>query len=233
MRAGADDYIVKPFDKHELEVRLRAGRRILELQAQLISAQEALREQASRDSLTSLWNRRTIFDVLDTEIERAGRQHSGLGLLMIDIDHFKRVNDQYGHMVGDIVLQRTSERMRASMRKYDSVGRYGGEEFLVILPGCDDSSILAQADRVRKSIGDMPMTFTLAGKSKPTSLVVTASIGATLIPAGNGVNAQTAITAADEALYLAKRSGRNCSVLTRIVPSGELPHSAAAQGALL
>ncbi len=232
MRAGADDYLVKPFDKHELEVRLRAGRRILDLQAQLISAQEALREQATRDSLTSLWNRRSILDVLETEISRADREATNLGLLMFDLDHFKSVNDDHGHLVGDVVLQQTAGRMRASMRKYDSVGRYGGEEFLAILPGVDESSIISQADRLRKSISDAPMMFASLTKAEARSVRVTVSVGATIILPGKRVTAEAAIHAADEALYIAKRSGRNCSVLVRITPEGDSTVFPVIQGAL-
>lgn len=138
LSAGADDYVVKAFEKQELEVRLRAGRRIIDLQAELVAAQAALMEQATRDALTRIWNRASILEALDREVIRSQREKRGLGVLMIDLDHFKLINDSYGHQAGDEALRKTARRMQAAIRPYDSLGRYGGEEFLMVVPGCDD-----------------------------------------------------------------------------------------------
>ena len=138
MEAGADDYLIKPFDNNELKVRLGPGQRIVHLQRQLIEAQDALREQATRDSLTRLWNRHAIWEILTRELARSQREGVPLGLVLGDLDHFKQVNDTFGHMAGDAVLREISIRLNTSIRSYDAAGRYGGEEFLIVLPGCDD-----------------------------------------------------------------------------------------------
>jgi len=126
LEAGADDYLAKPFDKSELKARLRAGARIIELQRQLLVAQEALREQATHDSLTGAFNRPAILEILQRELARREREHSSLCLAIADIDHFKAVNDIHGHQVGDVVLREVISRFRSETRRYDSIGRYGG-----------------------------------------------------------------------------------------------------------
>src|SRR5579864_7672032 len=131
--AGADYYLTKPFHADELHARLRAGGRILGLQNDLIRAREELRFHATHDVLTGVWNRKGIMELLDKELARAHRTGESLGLMMIDLDHFKTVNDTYGHAAGDAVLKEVAHRLVHSVRAYDLVGRYGGEEFLVIL----------------------------------------------------------------------------------------------------
>ena len=159
MDAGADDYITKPFDQHELQVRLRAGKRLADLQSELLSAREALREQASKDSLTRLWNRRSILDMLGRELARSSREPTPIGVVIVDLDHFKNVNDSQGHLVGDAVLCEAARRMQSAIRQYDSIGRYGGEEFLILLPGCDEQTSFTQAERLRKQIGNAEMSL--------------------------------------------------------------------------
>ena len=137
LEAGADDYLTKPFDVDVLHARVRAGKRILELQKELIQARESLRFEALHDHLTGLWNRGAVLNLLQREEQRRQRSGEALGVIMVDVDHFKAINDSYGHLVGDVVLTEVARRLTASVRGYDSVGRYGGEEFLIILPACD------------------------------------------------------------------------------------------------
>lgn len=203
MESGADDYITKPFDAQELKVRLRAGLRILELQAQLLAAREALREQATRDPLTCLWNRYSILDILNREVNRANREGTGVGVIMADLDHFKRVNDTYGHLAGDSVLREAARRMQASVRNYDAVGRYGGEEFLIVLPGSGNSSAMQLAERLRERICGVAITV------PEGSLLNTMSLGVTAWQRGAYPTPEMLLRAADEALYRAKASGRN------------------------
>ena len=200
MEAGADDYLTKPFNAHELRVRLRAGRRILDLQEELLLAREALRQQATHDGLTGLLNRGSIFDVLRIELARSAREHQPVALLMADLDGFKDINDTYGHLAGDAVLREAAQRMKAAARSYDSVGRYGGEEFLIVLPGCDIHDANAQAERVRKSIEARPFS---TGRE---SIRVTCSIG---LSCARDCPPDVLVREADAALYEAKSAGRN------------------------
>ncbi|HYP09143.1 MAG TPA: diguanylate cyclase [Bryobacteraceae bacterium] len=206
MDSGADDYITKPFDKHELKVRLRAGTRIVDLQEQLVTAREALRDQATRDYLTHLWNRSSILDILHRELDRSEREGTSVGVVVADLDHFKSINDTYGHFAGDAALQESARRMQASTRSYDAVGRYGGEEFLIVLPGVDEEGVRMQAERMRLAISGTPVS------AKEAELKVTCSFGCSSAVGGR-VSAEALIRAADEGLYRAKRAGRNCSVV--------------------
>jgi two-component system cell cycle response regulator len=203
MEAGADDYLTKPFNAHELRVRLRAGRRILDLQEELLVAREALREQATHDSLTGLLNRACILDTLNSELARAGRESQSLAVLIVDLDRFKRINDTFGHPAGDAVLREAARRMKAAVRRYDAVGRYGGEEFLIVLPGCGLSDAASQAERIREAVSAEPFRF------GATTLPVTCSIGLTSRGAPSPSDAGALIREADSALYRAKDNGRN------------------------
>ena len=203
MEAGADDYVTKPFNGLELKARLRAGRRILDLQAELLETREALREQATKDSLTGIWNRGSILEILGRELGRGLREGASAGVVMMDLDRFKSVNDAHGHLAGDRVLESSARRLQASIRIYDAIGRYGGEEFLVLLPGCDEKSAVCQAERMRQELEKEPV------RVFGNDISVTASFGVTTTAPGVGLRPEDVIRAADEALYAAKRSGRN------------------------
>jgi len=204
--AGADDYLTKPFNSSELRARLRAGRRIVELQEQLLAAQEELRMRATHDGLTGLLNRFAIMEILRRELARCSREKQPISILMADLDKFKQVNDSLGHLAGDAVLREAAVRMQAAFRCYDSIGRYGGEEFLVVLPACDEGEAWSLGERFRVLISASSFTF---GESM---LAVTCSIGCATQSGGESWDADSMIRLADEALYDAKHSGRNRTV---------------------
>jgi len=205
MDAGADDYLKKPFDSDELHARVRAGNRIVDLQAALIRAKNDLQFAAAHDPLTGLWNRGAIVKLLEREISRRERTGDSLGVVMTDIDHFKKINDQYGHLIGDAVLKEVTRRLAAGVRPYDAVGRYGGEEFLMVFPGCNASTLFVSAERLRCSIADQPI------ETKAGEISVTLSFGLATTELGdnNLPDCETLLRSADEALYAAKARGRN------------------------
>ena len=201
LEAGADDYLTKPFERNELRARLTVGRRILDLQDGLIRAREEFRFQATHDVLTGIWNRRALLDLLQRELERASRNHSSTALLMLDLDHFKEVNDKYGHLAGDAVLREVARRVMQVIRSYDFVGRYGGEEFLVVLPACDRIHAFQSAERIRSAVAAAPISV------NNLAISVTTSIGVTAVAAE--VCEKQLLAVADAALYQAKSAGRN------------------------
>lgn len=198
---GADDYLVKPFDGYELRAKLLAAQRILGLQDRLIAMRDELQVQATHDALTGLWNRRASMASLDRELVRATREKKTVGLMLADLDHFKQINDTYGHLAGDKVLQAVAAKLKTVLRSYDTIGRYGGEEFLIISPGCDEAAILRRAEHLRASIAAEAVVTPEGNISVSLSLGAAVSDGST--------PQDQFLKAADEALYRAKRGGRN------------------------
>ena len=199
--AGANDYISKPYDSKELRARIRVGQRMAELQSNLLEARNALAHQATYDSLTGVLNRRAILDHLHKELARARRENGTLSVGMCDIDHFKAVNDTWGHLTGDSVLVAFTRCLLAGLREYDHVGRYGGEEFLVIAVGSKGQSEESLYERLRAGVAASRI------ETEGKTVSITVSIG--VAPGTGQSTVDSLLAAADAALYRAKAAGRN------------------------
>jgi two-component system, cell cycle response regulator len=209
LESGADDYLIKPWDPNELRARLRTGQRILQLEDRLVEARETMRFKATHDHLTSLLNRGAIVDFLERELVRTLREKGCTIVMLGDLDFFKKVNDAYGHLVGDEVLRETARRLLGSVRSYDFVGRYGGEEFLMVLNNCDTGQAIRRAEEVRTAVAGLPI------QTSRGPLSVTMSIGVLSSRDWTDHNIKEILCEADAALYQAKASGRNCCQLAR------------------
>ncbi|MBN2246157.1 MAG: diguanylate cyclase [Candidatus Aminicenantes bacterium] len=199
LTAGADDYITKPFYFPELKIRLQKGEKI-------ILREDARIKSASVDSLTQLWNRKKILDLLEEELERGERSEQPVGVFMVDIDHFKKMNDSYGHIIGDKILSEVASRLKRPLRKYDKVGRYGGDEFLVIVTHLGSEYIKRLAQRMIESISEQ--NFLVDNHE----LKINVSIGGISSEDLPNATGEKLIEASDSALLTAKRSGRNRAV---------------------
>ena len=202
LESGATEYLATPFDEQELRARLIVAVRMLDLHDYLISSREQFRDQATRDALTGVWNRRGILEILERDLDGAGHNGRSTGILMLDLDHFKNVNDAHGHLAGDLVLQETARRLCRKLRAFDCLGRYGGEEFLIVVPATNERELCELAERIRASTESEPIP------TGPINSRITFSIGAAIAKPGDRSKAEV-IAVADEALYEAKKLGRN------------------------
>jgi len=198
LEAGADDFLIKPFDQEELKYRVKIGERIIRLERRIL-------ELASTDALTGMLNRRAFIERAEMEINRSQRASKPLSLILTDIDYFKKVNDNYGHQAGDLVLQRFSEKLSESIRPYDFAGRYGGEEFVICLPGANDLQARVIAERMRKKVEEMK----IVPPDDPQSSGITASFGVASYRLESEDNLDSLTGRADKAMYRAKGEGRN------------------------
>jgi diguanylate cyclase (GGDEF)-like protein len=208
--AGADDYLTKPIQFPELEARVRSMLRIKRLQDQLDDknrelehVNKKLRKLSVTDGLTELFNHRHVHELLHEEYERSNRSEEPISVVMLDLDHFKRVNDTHGHPTGDVILYETAQMLRETAREIDMLGRYGGEEFIVILPETAEDAAVQFAERFRQRVEGHVY------RDESAEVQMTVSIGVASSPGAGGDHPDLLIKHADEALYAAKEGGRN------------------------
>lgn len=215
--AGVDDYITKPFHPLELKARLQAGLRIISLERQLLNYQKKLEKLATTDSLLRVKTRRQILAELNAELARAEREHQNVGLILVDIDHFKKINDSYGHPAGDKVLKKVANLLKKNIRRYDRIGRYGGDELIIILPNCGLAEVARIGQRLCQAIARLKIQL-----ENNLVLQVTLSGGATSSEAFTRASPQILINTCDKALYEAKAKGRNQII---IFPQSQKPRA--------
>ena len=220
LEAGADDYIAKPWTPGELRARLGVGQRVTLLHEQLEDKNRQLALAAQTDYLTQIWNRSAVMKRLEEELARSTRERTALAVLMLDVDHFKQVNDTYGHGAGDRVLQEVSHRLRDACRPYDVVGRYGGEEFLAIIAHASYEDTAALSERFREAVAETPV------QTAEAPVAVTVSVGGVWSGPGHSSAMQTLTKEADDMLYRAKQLGRNRVELRALNEPGTSPERA-------
>lgn len=200
---GADDFLPRPLDPSLLKLRLRAAEHIVALHNDFRETRQALEYKSTHDALTGTWNRGEVLGILEREVARSRREGWQVCAIMIDVDHFKSINDTYGHLVGDTALREITARLLTSLRPYDIIGRYGGEEFLVVLGGCSPRNAQALAERLREEVAGRPVQLA------DEEATVTISMGVAAWDNNQCGDIQALLRAADVALYEAKRNGRN------------------------
>jgi two-component system, cell cycle response regulator len=203
LEQGASDYLTKPFDSGELVARVKVQLKIKSLQDELKKANELLKKLTNIDHLTNLFNRRYLAEILDGEFFRARRNKENLSLIILDIDYFKKVNDTYGHLNGDIVLAAVAGLAQRQLRAYDSAARYGGEEFVLVIPGTPLDGAVLVAERLRQAVLEFAFPAPLE------DLTVTISLGVATYPSPQVDSVDSLFRQADEAMYRAKQNGRN------------------------
>ncbi|MGA7525127.1 MAG: diguanylate cyclase [Acidobacteriaceae bacterium] len=210
--AGADDYLIKPCNPAELRARLRTGERILQLEDTLVASREDMRFRATHDALTGVWNRGTILEFLREALDH----HEPTAALLCDVDHFKGVNDTFGHQAGDAVLREVAARLRGAVRAGDGIGRYGGEEFLVVLRNCDIERLRERAEQLRRAVSEN--SFLANG----ANISVSVSIGAARRKDDPPATIESILSLADDRLYRAKNAGRNRVMMADLAVMAEM-----------
>jgi diguanylate cyclase (GGDEF)-like protein len=207
LSSGADDYMTKPVNFLELRARLKTGKRIIDLEDKLLFIQNQLKDIASRDSLTRIWNRAEITRFLSEELERGQREKKPTGVIMLDVDHFKKINDFYGHAIGDQVLLQVVSRLKRKIRRSDKIGRYGGDEIVIILPNCGLTEIRKIGERLRVAVGKRKI------KTELDTVPIAISAGCATSDGQGTSSADKLIKAADSVLLKAKNQGRDCVIV--------------------
>ena len=203
LQSGADDYLIKPYNPHELRARLRAGRRILDLREQLLSAYRLIEAQMTVDPLTGVWSRNVILDILKRQLTLSSQSDSPMSLVVANIDHFRDINATFGPLAGDTVLREVGRRFRAALRPPDSIGRSEADEFVIVLPGCDAPTAASLAEKFRARV-DRRAVDTSEGM-----VPVTVSLGVMVTPSEKALDLDAAWRLATEAVSRAKANGRN------------------------